>query len=172
VLAAAVALAATTMVQDANDTNGRIDIKSASASQTSTGKLRHVVAFFENVPAQGQANEYLEMWKKKPHQLQGALPGSFQEAAFKIMGPQTGQRPVFTGGEAGTKIHKTGTATVTRKGKTLTFVLSRSAIGNPTGSYYWRVKSDFYGPNSVCPMGPCEDHAPNGAKVVKQTLKP
>jgi hypothetical protein len=112
------------------------------------------------------------MWKKKPHQLRGAPPGALQEGAFKIMGPQTGKRPVFTGGEGGTKFHKTGTATVTRKGKTLAFVFSRSAIGNPTGSYYWRMKSDFYGPNSVCPSGPCEDHAPNGAKVVKQTLKP
>jgi hypothetical protein len=171
-VAAAVALAAPVTVNDANDTNGKIDIQSASATRTSSGKLKHVVKFFDAVPAKGEVgNEFLEMWKKKPHQLQGA-PGAFQEAPYKIMGPQTGKRPVFTGGEAGTPLHKTGTATVTRKGKTLTFVFSPAAIGNPSGSYYWKVRSDFYGPESVCPGGPCEDLAPNGGKVVKQSLKP
>lgn len=172
-MATAVALAAPVTINDANDTNGKIDIKSASATRTSSGKLKHVIKFYETVPAQGQVgNEFLLMWKKKPHQLQGAPPGAFQEAPYKIMAPQTGKRPVFTGGEDGTPIHKTGTATVTRKGKTLTFVFSPAAIGNPSGLYYWKVKSDFYGPESVCPGGPCEDLAPNDVKVVKQPLKP
>ena len=166
---AAVALATT--IHDANDTKGPIDIKSVSAGKTSTGQIRIVVTFFANVPAKGETgNEYLLLWKKRPHELQGAPPGAFAETPYKIQGPQTGTRPVFTGGEEGTPIHKTGTAEVTRKGNKLTFVFSRKAIGNPSSFYFWHVKSDFYGPESTCPRGPCEDNAPNGSNAVKQPL--
>jgi hypothetical protein len=168
---AAVALAAPTTIHDANDTKGPIDIKTASAGKTRTGLIRIVVTFYATVPSRGQTgNEWLYLWTKKPHRLSGAPAGAFVEAPFKIMGPQTGTRPVFTGGEEGTKIHKTGTAKVTRKGSKLTFVFSRKAIGNPQSFYFWHVKSDFYGPESTCPRGPCEDNAPDGSNAVKQPL--
>jgi hypothetical protein len=167
---AAAAVAAVTTVQDTKDTRGLIDVKSASATRTASGLLKHVVTLYGPVPANGQTgNEFLELWKTKPHALRG-VPGAFQEAPYKIMGPQTGTRPVFTGGEEGTPLHKTGTATVTRRGTTLTFVFSRKAIGNPTGFYYWHVKTDYYGPDSLCPRGPCEDNVPNRSVVVKQPL--
>jgi hypothetical protein len=168
---AAVGLAAATTLPDANDTKGRIDIKSVTAGKTSTGLLRIVVTFYATVPSQGETgNEWIYLWTKKPHRLSGAPPGAFVETPYKIMGPQTGTRPVFTGGEEGTPIHKTGTAKVTRNGNKLTFVFSRKAIGNPSSFYFWHVKSDFYGPESTCPMGPCEDNAPNGSNAVKQPL--
>jgi hypothetical protein len=164
---AATALAATTL-HDANDTKGPIDIKSVTAGKTPSGLLKIVVTFYANVPSKGQTgNEWIYIWSKKPHHLSGAPPGAFREAPLKIMGPQTGTRPVFSGGEEGTKIHKTGTAKVSRNGNRLTFVFSRKAIGNPSGFYYWHVKGDFYGPQSTCPMGPCEDNAPD-AGAVKQ----
>ena len=52
----------------------------------------------------------------------------------------------------------------------LTFVFSKKAIGNPKHAYWWHVRSDYYGPPSECPVGPCEDHAPNGSKTVKHNL--
>jgi hypothetical protein len=169
--AATIGFGATTTVTDGNDTKGPIDIASASATKTKSGMRKHVVTFFAKVPPKGQTgNEILELWKKKPHHLKGAPPGVFKEGPYKIMGPQTGKRDVFTGGEAGTPFKKTGTATVTRSGKKLTFVFSLKAIGNPTGSYYWHVKSDYYGPAGTCPTGPCEDHAPNGDGTVKQAV--
>ena len=63
-----------------------------------------------------------------------------------------------------------GTVAAGRNGNKLTFVFSRKAIGNPSSFYFWHVKSDFYGPESTCPMGPCEDNAPNGSTAVKQPL--
>jgi hypothetical protein len=162
---------ATGVSTDPNDTKGPIDILSSTVSKTKSGLRKHVVKFYAPVPAKGQTgNEYLELWAKQPHPLPGAPPGAFKEAPYKIMGPQTGKRPVFTGGEDGTPVHKTGTATVTRKGNTLTFVFSLKAIGSPKGFYYWHVKSDYYGPNSACPMGPCEDNLPDGSKAVKQAI--
>ena len=168
---AALALAATT-IQDANDTAGPIDIKSASATKKSDGRLKHTVVFFEDVPAKGETgNEYLELWTKKPYALKGAPAGSFKEAPYKIQGPQTGKRDVFTGGEAGTPYHKTGTATVSRKGNKLTFVFSKKAIGNPSSTYYWHVVTNFYGSNKQCPkFEDCTDHAPDDSNTVKQGL--
>ena len=167
---AAVALADTRTIQDKNDTTGPIDIKSASAGHTKDGKLKHVLVFYEKVPKNGETgNEFLQTWTKKPHPLPG-VPGAFKEAAYQMHGPQTGTRDVGTGGEAGTKFHKTGTVKITRKGTRLTFVFSKKAIGNPKKAYWWRAKSDYYGPPTECPTGPCEDHSPNGSKTVKHNL--
>jgi hypothetical protein len=172
-LAFAVVAQAGTTIQDANDTVGPIDIKSASATIKSDGKLKHTVVFFEDVPAKGETgNEYLELWKTKPHALKGAPAGAFKEAPYKIQGPQTGKRDVFTGGEEGAPYKKTGTATVTRKGNKLTFVFSRKAIGSPKDFYYWHVTSSFYGSNKQCKkFEDCTDHAPDGSKAVKQSLQ-
>ena len=165
---AAVAVAKT--VQDADDTAGRIDIKSVKPSITQSGKIKFVVTFYENVPAKGDTgNEILEMWKHRPHALPG-VPGAFKEAPYHVLGPQTGTRDVGKGGEAGTQFHKTGTATVSRSGKTLTFVLKPKAIGSPKDKFFWHMRSDYYGPESVCPGHPCEDHAPDGSVAVKQLL--
>ena len=167
---AAVALAATT-IDDPDDTPGKIDSKSVTATKTKDGLIKITVTFFADVPAKGETgNEYLLLWKAKPHALKGAPPGAFKETPYKIQGPQTGKRDVFTGGEDGTPIHKTGTATVSRKGAKLTFKFAPKAIGSPKDFYYWHAKSDYYGPESECPGGPCEDNAPDGSKAHKQAL--
>lgn len=167
---AGVALANTKTIQDPQDTKGLIDIKSASAGHAKKGKLKHVIVFYADVPPSGETgNEYLEMWKKKPHALPG-VPGAFRDAPYKVQMPQSGKRPVFMGGEEGTPITKTGTAKVTRKGNKLTIVFSRKAIGSPKHAYWWHVESDYYGPDSQCPGGPCTDHAPDGSVAVKHKL--
>ena len=166
---AAVAIAKTT-IHDGDDTVG-IDVKSATFSKTKSGKLKFVVVFYEKVPPNGNdGNEFLNMWKSRPHVQSDC--SCIKESPYTISGPQTGRRPIGTGGEAGTQFHKTGTGTVRRKGKTLTFVVPRKAIGKPKHRFYWRIRSDYYGSDAQCgPMlANCEDHAPNGNKVVKQPL--
>ena len=52
-------------------------------------------------------------------------------------------------------------------------VVPLSAIGNPKHAFYWKVTSQYYGPQSLCGTklpDKCSDQAPDGAKVVKQTL--
>lgn len=170
--ATAVALADTKTVKDGDDTKGPIDIRSAKATHAKGGKLKHVIVFFQDVPPSGETgNEYLFMWKKKPHPLPGAPAGNFQEKPYTVQMPQDGKRDVYTGGgEESEPVHKTGTAHVTRKGNNLTIVFKRKAIGSPKHAYWWLVKSDYYGPESECPGGPCEDLAPNGGKVKKHKL--
>ncbi len=168
---AGVALGNTKKIKDDDDTVGPIDIKSASAGHTRSGKLKHVVVFYEDVPADGETgNEYLQIWKKKPHVLPGC-GGCFEEAPYKMQGPQRGKRDVFKGGEAGDPYEKTGTGKIKRKGKKLTFILPLKAIGKPKHKYYWRIVSNYYGPPSECPtLDPCTDFAPNASKVVKHKL--
>ena len=168
-LLAAAAIAKTT-IQDANDVKGPIDIKSATFSKTKSGKYRWVVRFYSNVPASGETgNETLNVWKSKPHVMPDC-GGCFKESPYTMQGPQTGKRDVFKGGEAGDPYKKTGSGTIKRDGKTLTFTLPPKAIGKPQDKLFWRIRTDYYGPESKCPGGPCEDHAPDGSKVVKQSL--
>ena len=78
---------------------------------------------FDAVPPDGNTgNEYIEIWKKKPHKLRGCR-GCFREAPYKMQGPQTGKRDVFKGGEAGTPYKKTGSGRIKRKGNRLTFIV-------------------------------------------------
>jgi hypothetical protein len=165
------AVASAKTVQDPNDTAGKIDVKSATFSKTKSGKFKFVVTFFEAVPAKGDVgNEYLNIWKTKPH-VQKGCGGCFKEGPYVMQGPQTGKdRPVFTGGEAGTPYKQTGKGRIKRDGSKLTFILPPKAVGSPTDKFFWRIRTDYYGPESQCPGGPCEDHAPDGSKVVKETL--
>jgi hypothetical protein len=171
-LSASLALAGTVTVRDGNDTPGRIDIRSVRVTTLPHRKLRFVLTFYDDVPARGEVgNEYVYIWKARPHPLPGAPPGAFQEAPYTVQMPQTGPRPVYTGGgEEGAPTTRHGTAIVTRKGRVLTVTLPLKAIGNPKGRFFWYVQSNFYGPEATCPGGPCTDHAPNGRQAVKQTL--
>lgn len=166
-----VAVAAAKTVDDGNDTKGRIDIKSATFSKTSDGKLRFVVKFFSNVPKEGETgNEYINVWKSKPHVMEGC-GGCFKEAPYKMQGPQTGKRDVFKGGEDETPYKKTGSGTIKRKGKTLTFIAPRKAFGKPKHRIFWRISAYYYGSSDECPsFDDCVDYAPNAPKLVKQPL--
>jgi hypothetical protein len=165
-----VAVAGAKTIDDPDDTNGRIDIKSAKFSRTDSGKFRFVVRFFEKVPANGETgNEYLEIWKSKPHVAEGC-GGCFKELPYKMQGPQTGKQDVFKAGGEGSSYKKTGSGRIKRDGRTLTFTLPPKAVGKPKLKFFWRITSYYYGPEEQCPMGPCEDHAPDGSKLVKQPL--
>jgi hypothetical protein len=165
-----VAVAGAKTIDDGNDTKGKIDIKSAKFKVTDSGKFRFVVTFFEKVPAKGEVgNEYVNIWKAKPH-VQEGCGGCFKESPYVMQGPQTGKRDVYTGGEAETPYKKTGSGRIKRDGKTLTFTLPPKAVGKPKDRFFWRIRTDYYGPEEQCPMGPCEDHAPDGSKLVKQPL--
>lgn len=167
---ALVAVAGAKSIDDGNDTNGRIDIKTAKFKRLDDGRYRWVVTFYEKVPSKGEVgNEQLNIWKKRPHVMEGC-GGCFQEGPYKMQGPQTGKQPVFTGGEAEDPFKKTGTGTIKRDGKTLTFTLKPKAVGKPKDKLFWRIRTDYYGGEDECPGGPCEDHAPNGSKVVKEAL--
>jgi hypothetical protein len=167
------ALAAATVVRDARDVKGPIDIKSVSASPAGKGTWKFVISFYGNVPTNGdQGNEYLELWNTRPHRLQGAPPGAFREMVYSVQMPQTGRRRVVTGGhDAPVVTH--GYAKVTRHGDTFTILLALKTIGSPKHSFYWKVSSQYYGPQSVCGSAvpdKCSDLAPNGAKVVEEAL--
>jgi len=165
------AIAGAKTVHDGNDTTGPIDIKQAGSSKVKHGKITFVATFFEDVPPDGNTgNEYIEIWKKKPHKLRGC-GGCFREGPYKMQGPQTGKRDVFKGGEAGTPYKKTGSGRIKRKGNRLTFIVPLKAIGKPKHKIFWRVQSSYYGPQSECPtFDACSDSAPNGSKLVKQKL--
>jgi hypothetical protein len=169
---AALAYASTT-IHDPNDTKGPIDIKSVKATSLGHGKWKFVIGFYGKVPPKGNTgNEDLQLWNKKPKQLQGAPPGSYDPGPYTIQGPQTGSQPVTTGGHD-QPVVKHGTAHISRQGKTLTIVFSLKSIGSPKRSFYWNVVSGYYGPQSVCGTqfpNKCFDMAPNRGKLVKQPI--
>jgi hypothetical protein len=159
-------------VSDGNDTKGKIDIAKATFSKTKSGKFKIVVVFFEDVPASGeQGNENIQVWKKKPTPLQGCN-GCYKESPYTMQGPQTGKQAVRTNcGEEGAKCNKTGTGKIERSGTKLTFTFPPKAVGNPKHKLFWRVTSGYYGGQSECPsFDDCSDTAPDGGKVVKESL--
>jgi hypothetical protein len=166
---AGVALAATS-VQDARDATGPIDIKSVTASSAGSGRWRFVIAFYGNVPSRGQKGN--EEWNTRPHQLRGAPPGVFKETVYSVQMPQTGRRAITTGGHDRPVVTH-GFAQVTRKRSTFTVVVPLKAIGAQRPAFYWKVVSQFYGPQSLCGTAfpdRCSDQAPDGAKVEKEAL--
>jgi hypothetical protein len=166
------AIAVAKSIDDPNDTSGQIDIKKATFSKTKSGKYRIVVVFYELVPPNGeQGNEYINVWKKKPHVMPDCN-GCFKEAPYKMQGPQTGTREVFKGGEEGEPFVVTGHGKIKRNLKTLTFTFPPKAVGSPKDKLFWRVTSGYYGNQDECPtFDACFDKAPSAAgKVVKESL--
>jgi hypothetical protein len=158
-------------VSDGNDTRGKIDIKKGTFSKLKHGKFRIVVVFFETVPPKGeQGNEYIQVWKTKPH-FPADCNGCYKESPYTMQGPQTGEQPVRTHcGAEGDPCTKTGTGTIKRKGKRLTFTFPRKAVGKPQHKLFWRVGSSYYGDSDECPtLADCQDYAPNPNKVVKES---
>ncbi|MEA2307890.1 MAG: hypothetical protein QOI65_176 [Thermoleophilaceae bacterium] len=168
---AVAAIANAKSINDPEDTQGKIDIKKATFSKTKTGKFKIVVVFFEKVPASGeQGNEYINVWKKKPHAMAGC--NCFTKLPYEMQGPQTGKRDVYKAGSEGTGYKKTGSGTIRRDGNRLIFKFPPKAVGKPTDKLFWRVTSGYYGNNDECPtFDDCSDFAPNAeGKVVKETL--
>jgi hypothetical protein len=168
----AVAAAGAKTINDPNDTSGQIDIKKATFSKTKSGKYKIVVVFFEDVPAKGeQGNEVINIWKKKPHTLQNC-GGCFKEAFYQMQGPQTGKQAVrYNCGAEDSPCKKTGTGKIKRDGNKLTFTFPPKAVGSPKDKLFWRVQSFYYGNSDECPsFDDCVDKAPNGTKLVKETL--
>jgi hypothetical protein len=159
-------------IHDGNDTSGKIDIKKATFSKVKGGKFRIVIVFFQAVPPKGeQGNEYIQVWKTKPH-FPAGCHGCYKESPYTMQGPQTGKQDVRTNcGAEGDPCNKTGTGTIKRKGNRLTFTFPRAAVGKPKGKLFWRVGSGYYGNSHECPtFNACQDYAPNPSKVVRESL--